>query len=220
MSDTRLDAYCVYCGNHPETRDHVPSKVLLDEPFPDNLPVVPSCNSCNQSFSTDEVYLACLIECVLHGSTDPANLEREKIKRILTAKPWLRKNLEDAKIIKNGLPFFRLDMSRIEKVVQKLACGHAVYENSEAQLNSPMSFTINPYATMSALERKEFHSTEMVLLPEVGSRSLLRLFTEKERNGWIEVKKMRYSYAIYNGDHGVTVKILISNYLACEVNWD
>jgi hypothetical protein len=38
---------CVYCGRVTETRDHVPSRVLLDEPYPDNLPVVPSREACN-----------------------------------------------------------------------------------------------------------------------------------------------------------------------------
>ena len=29
--DERHTGMCVYCGTHPDTRDHVPSKVLLDE---------------------------------------------------------------------------------------------------------------------------------------------------------------------------------------------
>jgi hypothetical protein len=41
-ADERLVASCVYCGNVTETRDHVPSRILLDEPYPENLPVVPS----------------------------------------------------------------------------------------------------------------------------------------------------------------------------------
>jgi hypothetical protein len=61
FSDLRLDAQCAYCGSFPESRDHVPSKILLDEPFPYNLPVVPSCNNCNNGFSKDETYFACAI---------------------------------------------------------------------------------------------------------------------------------------------------------------
>jgi len=35
--DERLTGMCVYCGAHPETRDHVPSKVLLDKPYRDRM---------------------------------------------------------------------------------------------------------------------------------------------------------------------------------------
>lgn len=53
--DKRLTGICVYCGGEPSTRDHVPSKVFLDEPYPENnLPVVPACETCNNSFSLDE----------------------------------------------------------------------------------------------------------------------------------------------------------------------
>ena len=43
---------CVYCGNAAGTRDHVPPKVLLDEPYPPDLPPVPACDECNNRFST------------------------------------------------------------------------------------------------------------------------------------------------------------------------
>ena len=66
--DERLTGKCIYCGRNPETRDHVPSRVLLDKPFPDNLPVVDACRTCNEDFSQDEEYLACLIECAICGT--------------------------------------------------------------------------------------------------------------------------------------------------------
>ena len=71
-ADSRLIQDCIYCdGGHQETRDHVPSKAFLDSPFPDNLPVVPSCHACNHGFAVDEEYLSCLIECCLAGSANP-----------------------------------------------------------------------------------------------------------------------------------------------------
>ena len=48
--DERLIGMCSYCGREPETRDHVPSRILLDDPFPPNLPVVEACRTCNESF--------------------------------------------------------------------------------------------------------------------------------------------------------------------------
>ena len=55
---------CCYCGGYADTVDHVPSKVFLDESYPDNLPVVPCCRNCNEEFSLDEEYVAVLLECV------------------------------------------------------------------------------------------------------------------------------------------------------------
>ncbi|HEY7769949.1 MAG TPA: hypothetical protein VIB55_17395, partial [Longimicrobium sp.] len=77
--DERHSLYCAYCGDVPSTADHVPSKVLLDQPFPENLPVVRCCITCNNRFSRDEPYVACLIECVISGSVDIDRVRREKV---------------------------------------------------------------------------------------------------------------------------------------------
>ena len=34
---------CIYCGKPANTREHVPSKTMLIEPFPENLPTIPAC---------------------------------------------------------------------------------------------------------------------------------------------------------------------------------
>lgn len=89
FADERLSGFCVYCGGMPVTRDHVPSKVLLDQPFPADLPVVPACEACSNSFSLDESYFACLVDCALTGSADSNSASREKVGRILKGKPAL-----------------------------------------------------------------------------------------------------------------------------------
>jgi hypothetical protein len=40
--DARKFGACIHCGGLVETRDHLPSKVLLDDPLPDNVMVVPA----------------------------------------------------------------------------------------------------------------------------------------------------------------------------------
>ena len=45
FNDNRLNNICPYCGDYGDTRDHVPSKALLDRPFPNDLPVVPACKA-------------------------------------------------------------------------------------------------------------------------------------------------------------------------------
>jgi hypothetical protein len=62
FGDERNEGYCIHCGGSDETRDHSPSKVFFDEPYPKNLPVCPSCLRCNNALSIDEEYLACLLE--------------------------------------------------------------------------------------------------------------------------------------------------------------
>lgn len=65
--DQRQLAFCTYCGGPPDTRDHVPSRVLLDEPYPANLPAVGCCDACNSGASSDEEYVACIIDCAASG---------------------------------------------------------------------------------------------------------------------------------------------------------
>jgi hypothetical protein len=139
FSDKRLDSYCAFCGEHPDTKDHVPSKVLLEKPFPENLPVVPACLECNRSFSLDEEYVACLIECTLHGTTDPNKLTRDKISKILLRKKNLKARLEKAKTVVSNNIYFQAEEKRVRNVVLKLAQGHSRFENSESQLEEPIS---------------------------------------------------------------------------------
>ena len=78
--DERQKSWCIHCGyliGDVETSDdHVPSKGLLRKPYPENLPVVKTCKSCNSGFSGDEEYLFLFLHCVLAGSTDPESSDR------------------------------------------------------------------------------------------------------------------------------------------------
>ena len=73
-SDDRNRGFCVHCGESLGTadisREHAPTRSLLNRPLPDNLPVVHACQQCNSQFSYDEAYLVALIACTLSGSTD------------------------------------------------------------------------------------------------------------------------------------------------------
>ena len=40
FADSRLLNGCIHCGAPAETRDHVPSRCLLERPYPENLPAV------------------------------------------------------------------------------------------------------------------------------------------------------------------------------------
>ena len=85
--DWRLKDTCAYCGGYATTEDHVPSKCFLDKPLPNNPPVVPCCEKCNNSFSKDEEYVSCFIECLREGTTTPEKIRRIKTKKTLIHAP-------------------------------------------------------------------------------------------------------------------------------------
>jgi hypothetical protein len=221
FSDERLDLVCTYCGiNVPDTRDHVPSRILLDDPFPENLPVVPCCSSCNQSFSLDEEYFACLLECVICGTTEVDKLQRDKVKRILSRKESLRQRIEGDKFEENGQIQFRVDVKRFENVALKLAKGHAKFEYSEIIFEEPTHFSLKPLHTMSAEEQQAFFTLETITkFPEVGSRAFISIVEGEPTHHWIEVQENIYSYST-QGDAATVIKILLWNYLAIEVIWE
>lgn len=221
--DQRLMSFCVYCGNKPSTRDHVPSKVLLDEPYPSDLPVVPACETCNKNFSKDEQYVACLIECVLLGSVEPAALQRTKIKRILQENPGLATRLEKSRVLDaSGNKSWQVEVDRVKNIALKLARGHVAYEFSEPQLSEPNYIFVVPLLTMAEDELDFFESPfSSIVWPEIGSRAFIRS-TKNSLNEiiqkWQIVQAKRYRYMVNQSDK-TTVRIILSEYLACEINW-
>lgn len=235
LADGRLINGCIYCGGLEETRDHVPSRVLLDSPLPENLPVVWACLSCNNGFSLDEEYFACLIESVIAGSTDPDRIRRPGVADILRRTPSLRARIEAAKSSQNGQTQFGVESDRMRKVILKLARGHAAFELSQPCRQEPSALWWSPLGLMSEDQRDSFDASDVVeMVGEVGSRALQRTWVTQltlrsaigeERilglliNDWVDVQDGCYRYlAIDRGDE-VTVKIVVAEYLACEITW-
>jgi hypothetical protein len=230
-SDERLEFMCSYCGesftpegDYKETKDHVPSRILLDDPFPENLPKVPCCDKCNQSFSLDEEYIACLLECVIHGTVEVAELKREKIKAILSEKEALRKRIMDAYEKRDGRVYFKVEEDRLKNVVVKLAKGHAKYENSAPQFDEPSSISIRILDSMRKEEIESFFSpTFLKKTPEVGSRALSKIVLSNYSDPqlqWEMVQDGRYMYSVSIRTGALVVRIAIWEYLAVEVIWE
>ena len=222
FGDKRQTAFCAYCGGPTETRDHVPSRVLLDEPYPDNLPVVPACKSCNSSFSKDEEYLACLVECALRGVVGGDGIGRLKIRRILQERPSLAARMERACTAADGHVLFGVEHNRVRNVVLKLARGHATFELNEPQIQEPNSVVFIPLHTISDEARRSFETppsgSRLMGWPEVGSRAMVRLVESTPGYEWVAVQPGQYRYLACASP--VTVRIVIGEYLACEVVWD
>ncbi|MDB6019676.1 MAG: hypothetical protein JWR19_4165 [Pedosphaera sp.] len=222
FGDERQLAACAFCGGNTGTRDHCPSRVLLDEPYPDNLPVVPACAVCNAGFSADEEYLACLLACVLAGSTDPSKIARPKICRILTDSPALRARLERAKVESPDGILFVPEDQRVSTVVTKLAKGHALFELHEPCPEPPDLIRFAPITLMSESERNAFECLTSPTpcfggWPEVGSRAMQRLLAGDEP--WLVVQNGLYRFRASN-DSRASIRIVINEYLACHVRWD
>ncbi len=222
--DDRQLLYCAFCGGGTETRDHCPSRVLLEKPYPDNLPVVPACSDCNARFSPDEQYLACLVSCVLAGSTDPIKIERPKIRRILTDTPALRARIERSRTESAEGVIFSPEFERVSAVVTKLAQGHVLYELNEPHPEAPDTIQIIPLGLMSEAERGVFESPPTEGLfpwPEVGSRAMQRLvgLHSPPEYPWLVVQPGLYRF-LATVDSGPSVRIVIHEYLACYVAWD
>jgi hypothetical protein len=224
FGDEREVLSCVYCGDGPiESRDHVPSRVLLDEPYPENLPVVPACAACNHGFSQDEEYIACQVECVLAGTTDPNVMSRPKVARILRERPALAARIAAARTVEQGGTVFAVEDARVRKVVLKLARGHAAFELHTPQTEEPSTFAAVPLVTWTDAERRSFECGPPTnMWPEVGSRAMQRLVEGDgvSPGGWVVAQPGRYRHLAVATEAGPIVRIVLSEYLACEVRWD
>ena len=218
--DERQLVGCIYCRRTSATRDHVPPRVFLDVPYPENLPVVPACRECNEALSLDEEYLACLVECALVGSVRVSEIRREKIRRILGNKPALAARLIQARKQTDNGTSFQIEAHRVKNVVVKLGRGHAAFELNEPQYQEPCVVSFQPLVALSSNARERFETPpRMSLLPEVGSRATQRLLlADSVCTDWIVAQPGRYRYLSSVGT-GTTVRVVIGEYLACEMIW-
>ena len=229
------DAYseCVYCGAEAKTREHAPSKVFLNKPYPGDLPIVPACFKCNNSFSKDELFLAILIEKLknsFYGSQYP--LSDETLAR-LDINPKIASAIDNA-IVSND--FAQFD-HRIKNVALKLAISHAVYELSEGYCAKDANIDYSFSNNMSIENREDFESAIVLndkLLPEIGSRAYERIMVmevsaqSQEQPDqtvtvplmlldWVDVQESRYLYTCYNLSDAIVVKMIISDFLFVSV---
>jgi len=230
FGDRRQTGFCVHCGGPTETKDHAPSKVFLDKPYPADLPTLPCCKECNEGFSADEEYLGVFIDCVLSGSTDPAKLHREKTRKALINNSNLRARIERSKKEADTLGGGKIivwqpEEARVRNVIVKLARCHAAFELNEPQLDEPAHVMFIPLTLMNNEQRQQFEdhpfSGSLQVWPEVGSRAMQRVMIADEayNEGWLIVQEGRYRYMAV-GDGNVVVRGVCSEYLGFEVIWE
>lgn len=219
--DERLRTKCIYCGNGRATREHAPSRVFLDSPYPENLPIVAACEPCNNSYSLDEEYVAALIECTLCGSTNGDEIRRRKVREVLERSPGLAARLASARQQTGEGTFFNFEPSRVRRVIAKLARGHAAFELGEFRVGDPDCVAFAPLSTLTEVQREDFESApEARIWPEVACRAMVSLCEDNAPfASWMTVQSGRYRYLASAASTGTLIRIVISEYLACEVIW-
>lgn len=226
-SDERHYASCIHCGAAKTaafTRDHVPSKALLDRPFPDNIPTFDICAKCNNDLSRDEEYLKLIISCVFEGTCEPDELNDETVARALRRNGPMLAALRNARREHYSEGAGRQivwlpDLSRLLPPLIKNARGHFIYELGEPANGEPVSAVACPLQNLDQATRDTFESISIGAgWPEVGSRMMTRLVSGADlSNGWIIVQPGVYRYALH--EYRI-VRIVIREYLAFEAIWD
>lgn len=227
---------CIYCGEPAYTREHCPSRTFLKEPRPCNLPVLPSCSKCNNSFSADELYLKSYIVFMKAAWTD----SKPEIKEELKARPEVLKAQEN---VNNVLKSEKIVYdNKIGRVLEKLAKGHCVYELTEAYYECQWELRKIRYFFRSFIREEEWDSIEREgylsdnVLPELGSRLYRNLVVatgvgEAVNNtgklnqqimlSWTIVQPGNYEYVAYiNRNHEMIVKIIIMDFLYAEITFE
>lgn len=222
-ADERHAAFCAQCGRRPRTRDHVPPRAFLDEPFPTNLPVVGMCEPCNAGASLDEEYVTCLIEVAACGSGVPEDLERPRVRRALARNAALAARFQsafDPEAVAVGA-----EVGRVRRVIEKMARGLWAYELAEPALGMSAHVGFQPLHTMDAGTRTEFERCRSAaIFAELGSRMMIRqvLALGEDRGstavGWQDVQPERFRYAVEFDDANV-VKVVLREYLGAVVRF-
>lgn len=230
-ADQRLESWCYSCGCFisidDRTIEHVPARVFLDRPFPENLATVDACQACNNGTSADELYVACLLEVMLAGTIDYAVLERRRIAQALERRPELTTLLQDALAGTASAWWTEPTSQSLATVATKIARGHLMFDLADPRYDAPRSvhrFRLDKVLTAEADAFEQWNNLPSApprLLPEVGSRGLSRIFDEREDHqepNWITVQVDRYRYS-YRVDRDPTIRFVLRGYFACEVAW-
>ncbi|HDL7361909.1 hypothetical protein ACS764_03270 [Yersinia enterocolitica] len=223
--DERSKNWCIYCGGEAQTVDHLPSKIFLQKPYPNNLHGVDACRSCNNAFSQDEEYVACFLHCVISGTTKPESLTDERVARALIRNQKLREAIEGSHKDINGNAVWYPDIDRVKHIVLKIALGHIYYELAEVMQEEPDIFEIFPLGLIGENERIEFETRASCVIsswPEIGSREYLRItgeiIDENLRDGWFIIQDNIYRFSIEYYPR-VEIKIVFNEYLGCHLVW-
>ena len=221
---------CIYCGKPATTREHVPSKAFLVEPYPVNLATIPACFECNNGFSNDEEYVACFLDVLKESIYQGYSRSSATVQRLEKNTNLKKLLVEQIKVTDDAVQY-AFDETRFQRILIKLAKGHAGFEfdninfdDSDIQISYDFIFNLSE-ADIDSFE--EIPQTN--LFPEVGSRGcvtpyIVQNISTGESSAfmfWNDVQENQYRYQVsYNSSGGICVKIVIYELLYCRVDFD
>lgn len=228
--DKSREKGCIYCGKPATTREHIPSKAFLIEPYPEDLATLPACFECNNGFSKDEEYVSCFLDA-LKAAVYQNYTQRPDIVRRLERNAKLKDLLDEQIKIEDGQVYYNIDENRLCGILIKLAKGHASFEFDHISFDdSDITVRYNFIFNMSEDSVRKFEEIpEMKLFPEVGSRSCTGEYIIQNLDTgeaaafmfWNDVQDNQYRYQVsYNDVGGICVKIVIYEMLYCRVDFD
>lgn len=230
-TDDRQKGSCIHCGaslgNSKTTKDHIPSKTLLDRPLPDNVHTVDICFLCNNGFSGHEEYFAAFLSATMAGSTVPEVQPFGAGRKALAGNAKMRRLIDESAtqhVDEDGETrlTWHPDLERIRPVVIKNARGHVFFELGLPFYHEPAHVITQPLVTAPEEWLSDFLTVDHGNgWPEVGSRLLQRLVSGDDMAaGWTIVQLGVYVFAVFEDDDGVVARSIIREYLLTEVRWN
>ncbi|MFV8465381.1 hypothetical protein [Flavobacterium sp. LB1P62] len=178
------DLKCLYCGEKANNREHVPSKGLLEKPYPNNLITIPACQICNNSFSLDEEYFLNVLATLSESGPLVTRTESGgKIYKSRERNSTLYKRLLNSLVQEeDGRTYFKPEIDRLKRVIEKYAFG--IYYNKyekHAPLNLFKCVGFYPF------QAEETRPSEIVLLTHSEKFKLKK---------WIHIQENVFSYIV------------------------
>lgn len=223
----RFNSTCIYCRtNVANSREHLPSRIFLDTPYPEEYSIVPACEKCNGSFSSDEVYVSSFIDKLRSALSNNAFPLREKTISAINHDKELAKILNEQIRTENGKILVNYVTESFLKILIKLAKGHLCQDQDkvfESDCLVEVNFKFKP-----DLSKDEIYQFEE--LPSVDKSSecgsdfthgLLIIeglgLTSQVFVPWNEVQDGNYRYLTYLDHNNYVVRIVICETLFAEV---
>lgn len=217
---------CVYCYEKADSREHLPSKIFLNEPYETELAILPSCTSCNNSYSENEQYLACLIDYVQYKLHNYEIVKRNKIQRAFNARPHIKKEFENlTKYTDDGnLDYIEFNHDKVKNILLKLSIGHATYSLSAIHLGEPVAINYKFATQLTKEEINNFNSEPTNdVIPELGSREgtyITILNDGTPITTWKIIQNGQYRFLAYQDKSSTNIRIVIGEYFYSEVIWN
>lgn len=212
---------CLFCGkrHRAASRDHNPSRVLLDAPMPSALPTVPACRDCNSQFASDELDFAVLIDCARVGSAEPNDAHRPKVHERLRNDGRVARRATSALAGRSPAGALEAEADLVAAMLRMLSRGHVGYELQLAKREMPAELRWDLLPELDGAAEKLFEATPAtVVAPRAGTRAYSRTRPGERGEPWVVVQAGRYRYRV-DSRRGVVVSMVLSEWLAGFVRW-